>query len=188
MRDYILAGYYFRKFTNTFGNSKLAEEAAFRSAECYYLDSPKSSLDQSSTVSALSELELFMIKYSGSKYIPEAKELKVALKNKLAEKQYNNARHYLDLNYYKSAITALSSCLVKYPYSKYRENVLFDLIKANFLLAKNSVSIKQKARFDETLRAYHKYIDEFPNGKEAKEAKRMFTIADKRVKEALDIL
>lgn len=186
MRDYMVAGYYFRNFANTFGNSEFEEEASYRSAECYYLDSPKSSLEQSSTRNALSELELFIIKHANSQYVPKARELKTELKNKLAEKQYNNAKHYLDLRYYKSAITALNSCLVKYPYSKYRENILFNLIQSNYLLAKSSVSSKQNERFDATRIAYYTYIDEYPSGENIREAKRMFNIADKRVKNASD--
>lgn len=184
MRDYILAGYYFRKFSSTFGNSEFVEEASFRSAECYYLDSPRSSLEQSSTHSALSELELFSIKYPSSKYVEDATVLRTELINKLAEKQYNNARHYLNLGYYKSAITALNSCLVKYPYSKFREDIFFDLLNSNYLLAKNSVKTKQKLRFEETKRAYLLYNDEFPTGNNAKEAKRISNISDKRIKES----
>jgi len=183
MRDYILAGYYFRKFTQTFGNSKLEEEAAYKSAECYFLDSPRSSLDQSSTRNALSEIELFLIKHPHSKYVDQAKELRITLNNKLAEKQYNNSKHYLNLGYYISAITAFESCLDKFPYSKYREDILFDLLQTNYLFAKNSVSGKQKERFEETVKAYYKYIDEFSQGKNSKEATKMFNIAEKRSKE-----
>ena len=184
--DYLPAGHYFRRFVNTFGNSEYVEEAAFRSAECYYFDSPKSSLEQSNTRNALSELELFIIKYPQSKYVSDARVLKTELTNKLAEKQYNNAKHYLNLSHYKSAITALNSCLVKHPYSKFREDVLFDLLKANFLLSKNSIDAKQKARFLETIKAYYKYSEEFPEGKEKKEATRMFNISNKRVNNTAD--
>jgi outer membrane protein assembly factor BamD len=186
MRDYILAGYYFRKFTETYGNSKLVEEAAFRSAECYYLDSPRSSLDQSSTKTALLELELFMVKYQRSAYVTQSQELKNELTNKLAEKQYNNAMHFLHLEYYNSALTALNNCLSSYPYSKFREEILFYLLKSNFEYARNSVQEKQKARFSDAISAYYKYNDEFSEGKFAREAKRMFAISEKRVKGIMD--
>jgi len=186
IHDYILAGYYFRKFTESYGNSKYVEEAAFKIAECYYLDSPRSSLDQASTKTALLELELFLVKYPKSTFVTQANELKNELNEKLAKKQYNNALHYYYLEYYKSAITALSSCIESYPYSKNREDILYYLIESNFQLARNSVSDKQKARFSDAIKAYHKYNDEFPNGKYSKEAKRLFNISEKRVKGIID--
>lgn len=181
LKDYILAGYYFRNFTQVFGNSELEEEAAFRSAECYYLDSPRSSLDQSSTKNALSELELFIIKHPHSKYVAVARDLKKTLNNKLAKKQYNNAKLYYHLGYYKSAITAFNSCLQNYPYSKFREDIIFDLLETNYLLAKNSISSKQNERFKTTIQVYHNYIDEFPDGEYVKDAKKIYNIANKRV-------
>jgi len=127
-----------------------------------------------------------LVKYPKSSFVAQAKELKDELNDKLAEKQFNNALHYYYLEYYKSAITALGSCLDSYPYSKFRENVLYYLLESNFQLARNSVSDKQKARFSDAIKAYHKYNDEFPNGKYSKEAKRMFTISEKRAKGIID--
>ena len=52
-KDYILAGYYFRAFSTNYSASIYSEEALYLSAYCSYLDSPRSSLDQTSTREAI---------------------------------------------------------------------------------------------------------------------------------------
>ena len=41
LKDYIISGYYYRLFANSYPNSERSEEAMFMSAYCYYLDVPK---------------------------------------------------------------------------------------------------------------------------------------------------
>lgn len=48
-REYIMASYYFKRFTINFPTSEFAEETAFLVAYCKYLDSPNYSLDRSDT-------------------------------------------------------------------------------------------------------------------------------------------
>ena len=45
-KDYILAGYHFKNFYKTFPSNYKAEEAAYLTAYCYYLEAPSHSLDQ----------------------------------------------------------------------------------------------------------------------------------------------
>ncbi|HWY37575.1 MAG TPA: outer membrane protein assembly factor BamD, partial [Bacteroidia bacterium] len=45
--DYSLAGFHFRTFSRAFHNSSHAEECAYMNAYCYFLSSPRYSLDQS---------------------------------------------------------------------------------------------------------------------------------------------
>ncbi len=55
LKDYILAGYYFRKYVTDYPKAENAENAQFMSARCYYLDAPKSKLDQGATLIALQD-------------------------------------------------------------------------------------------------------------------------------------
>src|SRR6056297_890285 len=68
-RDYILAGYHFGKFAENYGNSQYVEDAEFKNAYCYYMLSPRFSLDQTNTYKALDAFQMFMRKYPGSKRI-----------------------------------------------------------------------------------------------------------------------
>ena len=83
MEDYIMAGYYFDNFIKTYPTSKHAEECRFMSAYCYYMNSPESSLDQSNTVRAIDELQLFINRYPESDRVAECNDLMDVLRNKL---------------------------------------------------------------------------------------------------------
>ena len=58
--DYEAAAYDFENFSKTFPSSEFAEECAYMHAYCYYQDSPKYSLDQTNTIKAINELQLFI--------------------------------------------------------------------------------------------------------------------------------
>ncbi|MGJ1206330.1 outer membrane protein assembly factor BamD, partial [Sphingobacterium lactis] len=49
LKDYISARFHFGNFATSYPNSPRAEECRFMSAYCYYLDSPRSNLDQENT-------------------------------------------------------------------------------------------------------------------------------------------
>ena len=62
LNDYIIAGHYFNNFVQMYGNSVLVEEAAYMEAYCYYMQSPRPELDQTSTSQALDAFRLYMIR------------------------------------------------------------------------------------------------------------------------------
>ncbi|MDD5694598.1 MAG: outer membrane protein assembly factor BamD, partial [Bacteroidales bacterium] len=74
-RDYELASHYFKRFAKNFPTSKYAEECQFMSARCKYKLSPTYSLDQTNTLDAINELQLFIDLYPKSERIPECNEL-----------------------------------------------------------------------------------------------------------------
>ncbi len=173
-RDYILAGYHFGEFAKNYGNSTYAEEAVFLHAYCFYLHSPRPTLDQNYTYKAIEGFTMFQVKYPKSDKIPESKEILDELSGKLAEKAYINAKLYYDLGYYKSSIVALRNTINEYPNSSFREELMFLLLKSNFLLAENSISSKKKERYQNTIDEYYSFIDEFPDSKYNKEANKMY--------------
>ena len=59
-------------------------------------------------------------------------------------------------------MVALEQTLVKYPESKYKEDIYYLLVKSNFELAINSVQTKKLERLNNTLKSYRKFVDEFP--------------------------
>ncbi len=172
--DYILAGHYFDNFIRTFGNSDFTEEASFNRAYCYYLTSPRSSLDQTNTVQAIQAFQLFNIKYPGNKNVQKCQKLIVELREKLVEKSYMSARLYFDLEDYKASIVALNSSLNEYPGSKFREEIMFLILKSSYLLAFNSIEKKKKERYQETIDEYYSFMTEFPDSKHRKEADRIY--------------
>jgi len=181
-QDYVMAGYYFKNFVSSHPNSPRAEECAFMAAYCLYEDSPNSSLDQANTLKAIDELQLFMNEYPASTRKDECNRLIDELRDKLVKKSFDSASLYYKLSDYKAAIVAINNSLKEYPDTKYREELIFLLLKSNFDLASNSVAEKVKERYQSTAEAYLAFADEFPQSKHLKEAERINATASKYLK------
>lgn len=179
--DYILAGHYFKTFTETYGNSRFAEEANYYTGYCFYLTSPRPELDQTDTYKAIQEFRLFLVKYPNSDRRQEIEEKINELREKLVEKSFISAKLYFDLEDYKASIVALNNSLNEYPESKNREEILYLILRSNYLLAFNSVTSKQKERYQATLDEYYSFITEFPESKYRKEADRIFAASSKKL-------
>jgi outer membrane protein assembly factor BamD len=172
--DYIMAGHYFEEFSESYGRSPFVEEADYLSGYCNYLMSPRASLDQENSRVAIQLFRKFIYKHPESKYVVECKRLIEELNNKLAEKEYLGSKLYYDLGYYKAAIVSLRNCLSDYPDNKFREEVMYMILEANYKLAENSVPEKRKERFQNTLDEYYSFKGEFPSGKYIKEADKIY--------------
>jgi outer membrane protein assembly factor BamD len=177
--DFILAGHYFRTFARTYGASSFAEDADYMGAFCYYMTSPRPSLDQSNTVQAIQAFQLHLIRYPESSRKEEVVKYLTELREKLVEKSFISARLYYDLEDYKASIVALNNSLIKYPDSKYREDIMFMLVKSSYMLADNSILTKKKERFQDAIDEYYSFAAEFPESKFIKEANRYYRISAK---------
>lgn len=175
--DYILSGHYFRMFAQTYGASPFAEQADFMGAYCYYLSSPRPELDQTNTIQAMQAFQLHLIKYPESKKKAEVANYLIELRDKLVEKSYLSAKLYYDLDDYKASIVALRNSILKYPESKYREEIMFMLVKSSYMLADRSIQAKKKERFQEAIDDYYSFAAEFPDSKYMKEAKRYYRLS-----------
>jgi len=182
LNDYIIAGHYFNNFTTVYENSKLVQEAAYMEAYCYYLQSPRPELDQVPTYQALDAFRLYMIKYPASPRVADCQRILKELNEKLMEKSFLAARLYYNLNDYKASIVALNTCLIEFPDSKYREVIMFMLLKSKYLLAVKSIHSKQTERFQDTVDEYYSFITEFPESKNKKEADDMYHVASEYIK------
>ena len=115
LKDYTSARYHFKQFADSYPNSARAEECRFMAAYCYYLDSPIYSLDQENTQKAIDALQLFINLYPKSDRVAEASKLITNLRDKLEEKSYTNAKLYLTIGYYQSAVIAFGNSLRDFP-------------------------------------------------------------------------
>lgn len=172
--DYILAAYYFKNITTLYTASIFVEEAEFMTGYCYYIASPRPSLDQQNTYSAIEAFQIYLRKYPDSDRVVEVKKYIVELKDKLVEKSYKNAKLYYDLQEYKASIIALNNSLQDFPDTKYREDILFLILKSHFLLAERSVQTKKNERYQATIDAYYSFYDEYKHSKYIGEAERIY--------------
>lgn len=181
-KDYILGAYYFDNFAKTFPYSEKTEEAAYTAAYCYYLNSPRYNLDQTDTYKAIEAMQLFINKYPNSNYVPEANEIIEKLRTKLEIKSYENAKLYYKLADYQSATIALKNSIKDFPDTKYREEILYLIVKSSFMLAEMSIPEKQGERYQNTISEYYSFIDEYPESEYLKEIEKMYTKSVNQIK------
>ncbi len=173
-KDYLLANHYFKSLIKEFPTSEYLEEAQFMVGYTSYLLSPKPRLDQTVTKEAIEALQLYINLFPRSERVEEANRLIDELQNKLVYKSYLNAKLYYDFENYKAAVVAIGNSLQDYPDSRYREDLMFMLLKSKYLLAINSVQEKKEERLSNALDEYFTFVDEFPESGHRKEADKFY--------------
>lgn len=188
LRDYTTARYHFKIFADTYPNSPKAEECRFMSAYCYYQESPNYSLDQENTIKAIEALQLFINIYPKSERVPEASKLIENLRTKLETKSYANARLFLDIGDYKSAVIAFKNSLRDFPDTKYAEEMEFLTIRSQYLYAENSFENKQEERFNEAISMANEFKEKYPSSKYSKEATQLVKNSERAIVDVRKIL
>ena len=178
-RDYVLASHYFRQLLKEFPRSEFNEEAQFLIGYCLFMDSPTARLDQKTTQDAIDALQLFINIFPASTRVAEANKLIDEMREKLVYKSYLSGRLYYDLADYRAAVLSLTNSLKEYPDTKYREELMYYLLKAKYLLGENSIDEKKRERLNSALDEYFTFTDEFPQSKYKKEADRFFASTKK---------
>ncbi|MBK0384035.1 outer membrane protein assembly factor BamD [Pedobacter sp. SD-b] len=188
LKDYLSARYHFKTFADTYPSSPKAEECRFLAAYCYYLDSPNYSLDQDNTYKAIESLQLFINLYPKSDRVAEASKLILDLRDKLERKSYENAKLFLDIGDYQSAVIAFKNSIIDFPDTKYAEEMEFLTIKSQYLYAKNSLETKQEERYQEAIEDYNAFAEKYPKSVYLKEASDIKDDALKGIEETKKIL
>ena len=198
--DYVTASHYFTTYYNTYPRGVYTELARFYSGKALYLDTPEARLDQTSTFSAISELQIFMEYFPNSSRKTEAQLMIFGLQDKLVMKDYLSAKLYYDLgtyignssqtadgringNNYLACITTAQGILKDYPYTSMREEISILLLRAKHKLGSESVLEKKEERMRETIDEYYAFKNEFPESKYMKEVEDIYKDASKYVKE-----
>lgn len=186
--DYLDSGVYFKTYYTRYPKGKYAEAARFYSGYGYYKDSPDPQLDQTNTIKAINELQGFLDYYPKSEKAILARNAVFEMQDKLTLKELQNAQLYYNLgnflgNNYESAIITAQNALKAYPYSKYREDFEFLILKSKFQIAKESVVEKREDRFREVVDEYYSFTNNFPDSDKTAEANNILKIARRYVPE-----
>lgn len=168
--DYVTAAYYFKTFATTYPSSKFARECQYMSAYCTYLDSPEYTLDQTNTISAIKELQLYVNTFPDNDTVQLCNVLIDELRFKLETKEFEISKLYFKLEEYKASIVSFRNTMKDYPSTIFKEECMFYILKANYLYASNSIDSKKASRFQDTIDAYDELISSFPQTKYLKEA------------------
>ncbi len=177
LKDYYFANYYFKNFAKTYPASSKAETAFFSSAYCSYLNSPKSSLDQTETEQAIDEFQLFLNRYPTTGLKDSTNVMIEELRLKLEKKAFDNAKLYYLTENYKSATVALQNMLRDFPDSPHREEIEFLVVKSSYLFAINSIDTKKEERLTNTIENYHKFVDKYKDSRYIKDAESYYVDA-----------
>ena len=150
-KDYQTASQYFETYYTTYPKGEFTELARYYSGYGLYLDSPDPRLDQSQTYKAIEQMQLYLEFYPQSERAAEAQEILFQLQEKLAYKELMATRLYFNLgtymgNNYQSSVITAQNALKDYPYSKYREEFMFLMVRAEEEVALVSVEERLQGR------------------------------------------
>jgi len=171
VEDYLISGYKFERFAKAYPTSQKVEEAIYKSAESYYHESPRYSLDQTDTRQAIDKLQIYINQYPDGQYFAEANDKLQELRYKIEKKYYEIAKQYHHTLRYKAAISDFDNYLVKYPGSAFKEKTYFYKFESAYLLAINSLKSLIEERLETALKYYDDYNERYPEGEFVKQAK-----------------
>lgn len=181
-KDYLNAAEYFKTFSENFQGSVRAEECEFMRAYTYYLQSPRVDLDQTNTTKAIGLMQAFVNTHPSSPRNKEANSIIEECKNKLEQKDYNSAKLYLDLGYYKAATVTYNVLIDNYPDTKRGDLYKFELIKAYSLYADKSITDKAIERYNKVISESTDFLERFTSSPYIVEVKKYQNDAIEKVK------
>jgi outer membrane protein assembly factor BamD len=179
--QYELAAFHFKNFTENYYNSKHIEECNFRYTNCLYKDALEYFLDQTSTVKAISEIQLYLNQYPNSKSIYEVldKDRTVGgqtiafkdtitfkdkcndqideLRGKLKTKAFENAMLFYKIEDYLAAIVSFKNAIKDFPDMDNKDEIEFLIVKCSYLYAKFSIDEKKEERLNIVFAEYSEY-------------------------------
>ena len=165
MKDYTMASHHYKKYVINFPFAKNAENALFRSACCYYLESPDISLDQEESYIAINEFQSFVDLYPKSVLVDSANQLIDTLRYKIVEKDFNVCMLYYEMEEYQAAITSFESFIKENPATPHREEIINYMVLTYYNYAEKSVAEKQRERYELALEKFNTLTYMYPESK-----------------------
>ena len=180
--SYELAAFYLRSFYNTYPANEHAEQAAFDEAMCYLKQSPRYSLEQTSTQKAVDAFQDFVNRYPKSTRMELANSKVDELRAKLRKKSYESAYLYYKIGQYYAASVSLTNFLKDFPEYENPEKIDYLIVKALKKYADGSYKNKQEERLKEEIKAYEAFKLKYPTSTYTAELDKMQKSKKKRNK------
>lgn len=154
-KDYLISASEYEKLIINMSRSPLVPMAQFKLAESYFKLSPRPGLDQGYTERAVREYQNFIEDYPAYELREEAERKIADLREKLSFKHLTNARNYIKMRKYRSALIYFDLVLDNYYDTQYADDALRGKI-AVYELLQDYLAIKAE---------YIKFLRMFPNSK-----------------------
>jgi outer membrane protein assembly factor BamD len=162
IKSYYLAAYQYENFIKSYPKSQRVQEASFKAAMSYYFQSPKFSLDQDDTYTAIEKLQVFLNLYPNSEYADRANQMIAELQEKIEKKNFEIAKQYYTIRDYKAAIKANDNFISSFPGTKFREEALYTKFISSYQIAINSISTKKEDRLEDLIQQFNTIIRYYP--------------------------
>lgn len=182
--DHYLSGYQFERFVRSYPNSDRVAEAAFKGAKSYYELSPRHTLDQVDTYTALDKLQAYIDQFPESELVGEANTLVAELNAKLELKAIEIAKQYYHRDDYKSAIEAFDNFITDFPGSIYRKEAFYYRFDSSYQLAILSFDSLVPERLATAKEYYNSFIKYFAESDRREDADEILEAIEKRLEVA----
>lgn len=173
IEQYIVSGYQFERFVRSYPKSDSIQVASFYEAKSYYMQSPRYSIDQRETVTAINKLQGFINSYPDSEMLGQANEMVDELTTKIEKKAYEIAKQYNTIADFKASIKATENFLSDFPGTKFREDAMYLKLNATYNLAMRSFQSLMEERFNDAASAYKTLVKFYPETQYKEEADKI---------------
>jgi outer membrane protein assembly factor BamD len=153
MGDYLIATAEFNRLINDMNQSPLVPKSQYMLGESYYQMSPRAALDQENTLKAIREFQYFVEENPTDSLKEDAEKKIYELREKLAEKEWNNAEIYRKMSEYQAALIYFDQVLTKYYDTAWADDAL--LGKINTLIESDD--------YEQALLEVVKFEQQFPD-------------------------
>lgn len=161
--EYILAANEFETLVNTMSASPLVPEAQYMLAISYFNMSPRYDLDQQYSLKAIDELQTYVDFFPTHENVPEAERKIRELNEKLARKQYENARLYMRMRYYRAATRYFEIVMERYHDTPFAELAYIGKVEA----------LMERSLYDEANEVLQRFLRQFPNSEQRSRARTL---------------
>lgn len=170
--QYLLAAVEYEMLKRNMPASPLVADAQYKIGLCYYFLAPSSRLDQQYTRKAIDELQTYVEYHRGHEHAVEAEQKIRELTSRLAKKQYDTAKLYAIMQYYRASLMSFDVVIERYHDTEYAP--LAYLGKAEVLISRN--------RYPEADAELKKFYERFPDSVLKSEADKLHKTVEEGLK------
>src|SRR5690606_33789470 len=138
-------------------------DAEFMVAYSNYQMSPTFRLDQTYTLKAIDEFQLFINAYPNNPRVEECNKLIDEMRQKLERKAFEEGLLYYNIRQYQASMQSFENLRRDFPETEEVDEVRYMIIKASFLMAENSFVDKQGERYKDTVTGAEEFMTRFPD-------------------------
>ncbi len=180
-QEYITAASEYTRFMEFFRTDPRVPDAEYERAMTYYEQSPRIELDQTSTRRGIEAFNLYIQRFPAHDSVEAAVRRVAELRQKLAEKQFYNARLYERRGLYEAAALSYELTFDKFPDTPLADDALMGAIRSYIRFSDQSVEQRQAERLQKAIDHFDRMAQIFPESDLIGSARRLAAEASGRL-------